>query len=435
MNDEKRIAFSRKLVALSIGLVLLCLSAFAITIIQLEKRIEYTEQPETLLETQQPEEKSEKTESQQEETETVQTQESEEHQTSDSQEQQEEYQQPQEFEKLQETQEQEKKEPSLKSFAESCGIKIGTCVSYSPLKFDQNYTSILIREFNVITPENELKFEYVHPFRYTYNFRLADTIISFAEEHGIKVRGHCLVWHQQLPNWILRGDFTREELMEILRDHIYTVVRRYKGKIYAWDVVNEAIADDGSLRRSIWLEKIGPEYIELAFKWAHEADPDALLFYNDYGIEEINKKSNAVYELVKELRRKGVPIHGVGLQAHLVLDRPPDPESVARNIKRFEELGLIVEITEMDVRIREPVSSEELSRQAEIYSDILKVYLSSSNPQAFIMWGFVDKYSWIQYTFPGYGAALIFDDYYKPKPAYYSLLTTLEECSKNKVFP
>jgi|GEM_PF-1136400 len=435
MYSKKEILSSKKLVALLISLALICLLVFTITI-QLEKQTEQVEKPEIPPETPQLKEDSEQAEVQKE-TEPSQTlppevEEFTEQQPSEVQEQQKENQQLESPEQYEEIQEQETEEPSLKNFAKYCGIAIGTCVSYNPLKFDQNYRDILIREFSVVTPENEMKFEYVHPFRETYNFRLADEIVKFAEENGIKVRGHCLVWHQQLPSWIIKGEFTKEELMSILKEHIQTVVGRYKGRVYAWDVVNEAIADDGSLRKSIWLEKIGPEYIELAFKWAHEADPDALLFYNDYGIEEINKKSNTVYELVKELLRKGVPIHGVGFQTHLTLERPPNPDNVARNIKRFEELGLIVEITEMDVRIREPVTNEELNRQAEVYSNILKIYLSSSNPRTFVMWGFVDKYSWIDYTFPGYGAATIFDNEYNPKPAYNSLLAVLEECSKNR---
>ncbi|MEM1554907.1 MAG: endo-1,4-beta-xylanase, partial [Thermoproteota archaeon] len=266
---------------------------------------------------------------------------------------------------------------TLKDLASRCGIMIGTCVSYSPLLNDNKYKEIIAREFSVITPENELKFESVHPFRNVYTFSRADTIVSFAEEHGMKVRGHCLVWHQQLPNWILKGNYTREEWIEILRDHIYTVVGRYKGKIYAWDVVNEAFNDDGTLRDSVWLRNIGPEYIKLAFKWAHEADPDALLFYNDYGAEAINSKSNAIYELVKNLLEEGIPIHGIGLQMHVRVEWYPNPQSVAENIKRFRKLGLKVEITEMDVAIRLPVSEEEITKQAEIYKSILKTYLNS----------------------------------------------------------
>ncbi|MDW8034357.1 MAG: endo-1,4-beta-xylanase [Nitrososphaerota archaeon] len=315
---------------------------------------------------------------------------------------------------------------TLKELASKCKIMIGTCVSYSSLS-DKKYREIISREFSVITPENELKFVLVHPFRNIYTFSRADAIISFAEEHGIKVRGHCLVWHQQLPDWILSGNYTREEWIEILRDHIYTVVRRYKGRLYAWDVVNEAFNDDGTLRDTVWLRNIGPEYIKLAFKWAHEADPDALLFYNDYGAEAINRKSNAIYELVKSLLEEGVPIHGIGLQMHVRVEWYPNPQSVAENIKRFRELGLKVEITEMDVAIKLPVSEEEITKQAEIYKNILKVYLDSDDPQAFIMWGFVDKYSWINYTFPGYGSATIFDDEYRPKPAYYALIEAMLE--------
>ncbi|MEM2447140.1 MAG: endo-1,4-beta-xylanase, partial [Thermoproteota archaeon] len=265
---------------------------------------------------------------------------------------------------------------TLKELASRCGIMIGTCVSYSSLS-DNKYREIIASEFSVITPENELKFVLVHPFRSVYTFSRADAIISFAEENGIKVRGHCLVWHQQLPDWILNGNYTREEWIEILRDHIYTVVGRYKGRLYAWDVVNEAFNDDGTLRDTIWLRNIGPEYIKLAFQWAHEADPDALLFYNDYGAEAINRKSNAIYEFVKNLLEEGVPIHGIGLQMHVRVEWYPNPQSVAENIKRFRELGLKVEITEMDVAIRLPVSEEEITKQAEIYKSILKTYLNS----------------------------------------------------------
>jgi endo-1,4-beta-xylanase len=315
---------------------------------------------------------------------------------------------------------------TLRELAESCGIMIGTAVSYFPLG-EEEYASILVREFNVITPENEMKFYAIHPHRMVYNFSMADSMVSFAEEHEMKVRGHTLVWHNQLPDWVVNGNFTREEWINILRDHIFTVVGHYRGKIYAWDVVNEAFNDDGTLRNTVWLRNIGPEYIELAFRWAHEADPDALLFYNDYGAEGINRKSDAIYNLVKSLLEKGVPIHGIGLQMHIRVEWHPDPQSVAENIRRFRELGLRVEITEMDVAIRLPVSEEELTKQAEIYKEIFKAYLDSDSPQAFIMWGFTDKHSWIPYAFPGYGAALVFDENYNPKPAYYALIEAMLE--------
>lgn len=188
--------------------------------------------------------------------------------------------------------------PPLRSLAEERGILIGTAVSASQLGI-RDYAQTLSREFNIITTENALKFEPVHPSRDLYTFADADAIVSFAEANGMKVRGHTLVWHQQLPGWISQGTFTREEWINILHDHITTVVNRYKGRIYAWDVVNEALADDGSLRDTVWLRGIGSEYIDLAFQWAHEPDPQALLFYNEYGASALGGKSDAVYNLVK----------------------------------------------------------------------------------------------------------------------------------------
>ncbi|MCS7138794.1 MAG: endo-1,4-beta-xylanase [Crenarchaeota archaeon] len=315
---------------------------------------------------------------------------------------------------------------TLKSLADRLGLKIGTAISFSHFD-DANYIETIVQEFNTVTPENEMKFVLIHPFPSIYTFSRADRIVEFAEKHGLKVRGHCLVWHQQLPDWITQGNFTREEWIQILRDHIMTVVSRYRGKVYAWDVVNEAVTENGYLRNSVWLRNIGPEYIELAFRLAHEADPNALLFYNDYGIESINRKSDGVYNLIKTLLKRGVPIHGVGFQMHISIERYPDPDSLAENIKRFRELGLQVEITEMDVSIPMPASNDELAKQAEIYKKIFKTYLDSAGPNTFIMWGFTDKYSWIPYTFSESGAALIFDEKYRTKPAYYALVEVLLE--------
>ncbi|MEM2167923.1 MAG: endo-1,4-beta-xylanase [Candidatus Bathyarchaeia archaeon] len=316
--------------------------------------------------------------------------------------------------------------PPLRSIAEKCGIYIGAAVERGLLNIP-DYAQILKREFNILTTENALKFGPVHPQPNTYSFGDADYIINFAESNRMKVRGHTLVWHHQLPDWVTQGKYAREEWINILREHIMTVVGRYRGRIYAWDVVNEAIDDSGILRDTVWLRNIGPEYIEMAFRWAHEADPQALLFYNDYGAEGLNAKSDAIYNLVKGLLEKGVPIHGVGLQMHTSLENPPSPEEVAANIKRLNELGLEVHITEMDVRIKMPAKWEDLIKQAEIYRDILRVCLSADNCKAFVMWGFTDKYSWIPGSFSGYGAALIFDESYMPKPAYYYIAATLIE--------
>ncbi len=314
--------------------------------------------------------------------------------------------------------------PPLKTLAEKHGVYIGAAVGADQLRIKE-YAEILSREFNILTTENALKFERVHPERNVYSFAEADAIISFAEANGMRVRGHTLVWHYQLPEWITRGNYSREEWISILHDHITTVVSHYRGRVYAWDVVNEAVDDDGSLRKTIWLENIGPEYIELAFKWAHEADPQALLFYNDYGAEGLGVKSDAVYNLVKNLLEKGVPIHGVGLQMHVSTEYYPAPQDIAANIKRLSDLGLEIHITEMDVRVRLPAKSADLVRQAEIYRDVLMVCLSSEKFTAFVMWGFTDRYSWIPGFFSGYGSALIFDENYHPKPAYYYILKSL----------
>lgn len=316
-------------------------------------------------------------------------------------------------------------ELSLRSFAQARDIQIGAAVAAGPLQSEALYAETLAREFNMLTPENVMKFEPLRPAQDCYDFGAASAIVDFAEAHHMQVRGHTLMWHNQLPRWLTEGNWTRDELIEILREHIMTVVGHYQGRVVAWDVVNEAIADDGSLRDTIWLRGIGPEYIDMAFRWAHEADPDALLFYNDYGGEGQGCKSDAIYTLVQDLLQRGVPIHGVGLQMHVDLDRCPEPRDVAANMERLAALGLEVHITEMDVRIEMPATQEELDEQADVYRDMLQVCLSAENCTAFVLWGFADCYSWIPDFFQGCGAALIFDEAYNPKPGCNALMDVL----------
>lgn len=313
----------------------------------------------------------------------------------------------------------------LKNLALKKGIDIGVAVNNGYLN-DKNYRKIIINEFNVITTEYELNFLPVHPIRGKDNFKLADKVVSFARKNKIKVRGHPLVWHHKvaLPNWIIKGKFTKEEFIEILGNHIKTVVGRYKGKITDWTVVNEAIDDNNKLRKGIWLKNIGPDYIEMAFHFAHEANPKAKLYYNDYNIDDLNKKSDAVYRLIKKLLRKGVPIHGIGLQMHLLEEIPLNPENVEKNIRRFKKLGLEVSITEMDVRIKKPITHSKIENQAIVYHDMLKAALKTKC-NAFILWGVSDANSWIPHWYKNYDAALIFDKKYKPKPAYEKLKEAL----------
>jgi endo-1,4-beta-xylanase len=314
----------------------------------------------------------------------------------------------------------------LRELAAARGLQIGTAVEPNQILYERAYAEVLNREFGMLTTENALKFGPVHPAPNRYDWRGADTIVEFAEANDMLVRGHTLVWHRQLPAWVEKGDWTREELMEVLREHITTVVGRYKGRIAAWDVVNEAVEKNGKLRDTVWLRVIGPEYIELAFRWAHEADPKALLFYNDYSAETMNRKSDAVYVLVQDLLAKGVPIHGVGFQMHVELGKAPSLAAVRNNVERLGALGLEVQITEMDVRLRD-TRAATLRRQAEIYADTLQVCLDEPSCTAFVMWGFADCHSWIPSSFSGWGDALVFDDDYAPKPAYGALCDILAD--------
>ncbi len=310
---------------------------------------------------------------------------------------------------------------SLRDAAQGCSLSIGAAVDAKSLRSDAMYKQTLSREFNAVTPENAMKWATVHPTRDKYDFTDADAIVDFATENKMLVHGHTLVWHNSLPTWVSAGSFSRDELIAILRDHITTVVGRYRGRVAAWDVVNEALNDDGSPRQSIWASRIGPDYIEMAFRWAHEADPQAKLFYNEDKAESMETKSNAVYNLVKNLKSRGVPIDGVGLQSHVTTDSAPKLQDVTSNMNRFAELGLEVDITEMEVRLKLPSSPEDLNAQARVYRDMLTACLSVKQCKVFVMWGFTDKYSSVPSIFPGNGAALIYNESYQPKPAYKAL--------------
>lgn len=319
---------------------------------------------------------------------------------------------------------------SLRSLATNQGLYLGAAVNVKALQEDPLYPTILAREFNGVTAENDMKFERLQPQRNRFDFAQADLLMGFAAENQMQVRGHTLVWHNALPTWLEDGNWTREEAIAILENHIKTVVGRYRGRVIAWDVVNEAILGNGTLRDSFWLENIGPEYLEMAFTWAHEADPDAVLIYNDYGGEGVNRKSDAIYDLVKSLQEKGVPIHGVGLQMHVAVNAFPDPEAVAENMRRIANLGLQVHITEMDVRIQQPSTQEDFERQADVYKELLEVCLLAENCNTFIFWGFTDQYSWVPIFFDGWDEALLWDKTFQPKPAYYRILELLSAYAK-----
>jgi GH35 family endo-1,4-beta-xylanase len=312
--------------------------------------------------------------------------------------------------------------PSLRALATAKGVNIGVAVG--PTLFDEfepEYAETLAKEFNMVVPENAMKWSAVQPAPDQFVFALPDAIVKIAQKNKQKIRGHTLMWHEQLPTWVLQIT-DRDAMIAALKNHIQTEVKHFKGQIDTWDVVNEAISDSGGLRNTPFLKTIGKEYFELAFRWAHEADPDAKLFYNDYNTDGINRKSDDVYELVKDLKAKGVPITGVGFQAHIDAGFNVVSQRVLENYKRFRDLGLEIQITELDVQTNSSYpASEHLTRQAGVYADLMRICLEVKC-SAFMMWGLTDAHSWRAGRSP-----LIFDSSYQPKPAYDALIRVLQE--------
>ena len=322
---------------------------------------------------------------------------------------------------------------SLREAAQRSGILVGTAVRPAQLT-EAAYASTLAREFNLLQPEDAMKWEVLRPEPTPFDFSQADRLVDFAARHHMKVRGHTLVWHQQNPPWLAQGRFTPDQLAKLLETHLKTVVGHYRGKVFAWDVANEAFDEQapGKLRDTIWYDRPGiglagngTAYLERCFHWAHEADPHAQLFYNEAEAETLGPKSDAIYAMVQDFRHRRVPIDGVGFQMH-ISKLHPDIASISANIGRFTALGVQVHITEFDVSL--PVdtdgnaSEEDLQRQADVYRQIAAACLAHPGCTAIQTWGFTDKYSWIGWhSKKTRGAALPFDRNYLPKPAYYAL--------------
>jgi endo-1,4-beta-xylanase len=301
---------------------------------------------------------------------------------------------------------------------------IGTAVDMSALANDPTYKAAVAREFNTVTPENVMKWETVEPQQGVTDFSQGDALVRFARANHQTVRGHTLVWHSQLPTWLTSGTFTNEQLEAILRRHIFEEAGHFRGRIYAWDVVNEAFNEDGTLRDTIWLRALGPDYIAKAFIWAHKADPHAKLYYNDYNLESIGPKSDAALALVKQLKARHVPIDGVGFQGHLGIQYPY-PDTFGDNLERFAAAGFDVAITEADVRMVLPVTPEKLATQATYFGDMMRSCVAVRRCVTFTLWGFTDKYSWVPGFFAGEGAATPLDEAFQPKPAYFALRDAL----------
>jgi len=313
--------------------------------------------------------------------------------------------------------------PTLRNLAARNNLRIGTAVDMNALANDQVYRDRIATEFNSVTAENVMKWGPLEPQRGAHNFGPADELVAFANSNGQKVRGHTLLWHNQLPGWLTSGvadgSIDADELRSILRQHIFDVVGHFRGKIYQWDVVNEVIDDNAQLRNTIFLRQLGPGYIADAFRWARQADPTAKLYLNDYNVEGISAKSDAYYELAKQLLADGVPVHGMGIQGHLGVQFGFWPAStVAANMKRFEALGLETSVTEADVRMIMPSDTVKLQAQAQGYSTLMQGCLLAKRCTSFTVWGYTDKYSWVPGFFTGQGAANLLDENFVAKPAY-----------------
>ncbi|MFD3664030.1 endo-1,4-beta-xylanase [Streptomyces sp. NPDC058659] len=289
---------------------------------------------------------------------------------------------------------------------------------------DAAYLKLLGSEFGQTTPGNAMKWYATEPERGVFDFTAADEVVAFAKAHHQKVRGHTLVWHNQLPAWLTEGTWTADELRAILKNHIQTVVRHFKGQVIHWDVVNEAFNEDGTYRESLFYKTLGPGYIADALRWAHEADRHAKLYLNDYNVDGIGPKSDAYYTLIKQLKADGVPVEGFGIQGHLALQYG-FPADVRQNMQRFADLGVEVAITELDIRMNLPATPEQLATQATWYADYVKACLAVRKCVGITIWDYTDKYSWIPSVFPGEGAALPYDENLLPKPAYHSIRKVL----------
>jgi endo-1,4-beta-xylanase len=324
---------------------------------------------------------------------------------------------------------------TLRGLASAKGRSFG--VSVDAAFFGANpaaYDTVVAREFNMIVAGNVMKWSSIHrDGRYLYRWGNPDAMVAFAQANGMKVRGHTLAWYQQNPAWLTGTTWNPETLKVVLKEHIDSVVGHYKGKVVAWDVVNEAINDGtGTLRvtGSPWATTIGPSYIDLAFKEARAVDPAAQLFYNDYSLEFPGVKQDSAFALLSSMKSRGIPIDGIGFQSHFQINNDgtgvPSKDVLVATFNRFAALGLKVHVTELDIRVRTPgATPAELAAQAQGFANVTSACLAVAACEAMVVWGLNDGESWVSGAFPGYGQALLFDDSYSKKATYTAVSNAL----------
>jgi endo-1,4-beta-xylanase len=331
---------------------------------------------------------------------------------------------------------------ALRTLAAQVQLRIGTAATPLDLS-DPTLSQITSGQFSVLTPENEMKWQVVEPTQGNFNWTGADNLVNFAEANGELVRGHTLVWHNQLPNWLTQGaangTISDSQLRDLLQQHITTEVSRYRGRIWQWDVVNEMLTDSNPSQinpTDFWISHLGTGIIADAFRWAHAADPHALLCYNDYNIggeDGSNAKFNAAFAMVKNLLAQKVPISCVGDQGHLDLQFGFNPILMTQDLQAYAGLGLKVAITEADVRTfvettdsnQTPTEHTANPAGADWYNGMLQSCLAVKACISFTVWGFDDAESWVPGTFKGEGDADLYDVNLNTKPQYTALQQTL----------
>jgi endo-1,4-beta-xylanase len=337
---------------------------------------------------------------------------------------------------------------SLKARAAARGLLAGCAVNAAVLRSDEAYRDLLTEQYNIVVAENCMKWGNLRPTADTYSFDEADELMAFALTHGMKVRGHNLAWHEALPKWF-EGTVTKDNAQKFLTDHIMTVAGRYKGRIHSWDVVNEAIwikdgRSDGLRSSSPWMQMLGPEYIDIAFKTARQADPKALLTYNEYGIEydteEEEKKRAAVVGLLQRMKAAGTPFDALGIQSHIRAGgKDSFGKGLAELIASAREMGLQVFITEMDVK-DEDIDSNDIGvidrEVANVYRDYLTIVLRDPSVKTVLTWGVSDKHTWLNSPSqrkknPDRKARpLPFDKDYAPKEAFFAMRDAFDGAKK-----
>jgi endo-1,4-beta-xylanase len=296
---------------------------------------------------------------------------------------------------------------------------VGTALNPGVLDSDEAYRSIAGSEFNCAVAEYGMKWDSLEPKQGTFDFSLGDRVVAFARQHDMRLKGHALVWHGATPDWVL-GVSSPDALRAVIRDYVTAVVTHFRGKVEAWDVVNEAISDSGGTFRSTHFYKVlGADLFRVAFDAARAADPDVELLYNDYGGEGLGVKSDAIYALVKSLKESGVPINGIGLQSHLTHTGVPSNQLEA-NMKRLAALGLSINLSEIDVRMgmAQGTLDEKLARQAEIYRQLASACANEPACTGMFVWGFTDAHSWVDDTLGGTNLPCLLDEGLNRKPAY-----------------